>query len=125
MTTPVKWMTRYASLALTAGVLVLAGCSEHQDPMGPGTTGEVVEIEIQNFQFSMPALEISPGTTIRWRNTTGNYHTVTPDGHTAWTEWQTAGMGETFEVRFDVAGTYDYYCTPHRPLGMTGSITVR
>jgi len=115
---------RALGLLLLAAALVV-GCSQHQDPMAPGGGGgDVVEIEIRNFEFSQPELRIAPGTTVRWRNTTTNYHTVTPDGHSAWTQWQTTGVGETFEVRFDQAGTYPYYCMPHRALGMTGTVIV-
>jgi plastocyanin len=116
---------RGMGLLLLAAATLALGCSEHVDPMGPdGTEGPVVEIEIRNFEFSMPELHIAPGTTVRWRNTTSNYHTVTPDGHSAWTQWQTAGVGETFEVRFDAVGSYPYYCMPHRALGMMGTIIV-
>lgn len=102
---------------------LLVGCSQHTDVAGPDG-GEVVEIQLTNFAFSNPALHISPGTTVRWRNTTATFHTVTPDGHSAWSEWQTAANGETFEVTFNTAGTYPYYCVPHRSLGMTGTIIV-
>jgi plastocyanin len=108
---------------MLAGLVFLLGCSEHQDLMGPGN-GEVVEVELRNFEFSRPELRIEAGTTVGWRNTTSNFHTVTPDGHTAWTEWQTASEGETFEVTFEDAGTYPYYCSPHRGLGMTGTVIV-
>lgn len=108
---------------MLAGLVFLVGCSEHQDLMGPGND-EVVEVELRNFEFSRPELRIEAGTTVRWRNTTSNFHTVTPDGHMAWTEWQTASEGETFEVTFEDAGTYPYYCSPHRGLGMTGTVIV-
>ena len=74
--------------------------------------------------FSQTTVTITPGTTIRWVNTTTNFHTVTPDGHTEWTEWQTTTNGEMFEVTFDTAGEYPYFCVPHLSLGMTGSIVV-
>lgn len=116
---------RRLSKLILVSVVALAACSEHQDPMSPdGNGGPVVEIEIRNFEFSMPELHVAPGTTVRWRNTTSNYHTVTPDGHGYWTEWQTAGMGESFEVTFTQAGTYPYYCNPHRSLGMMGTVIV-
>jgi plastocyanin len=113
-------------LLLGVTALTAAGCSQHQEVMGPGNqgNGQVVEIEIRNFEFSQPELHIAPGTTVRWRNTTTNYHTVTPDGHAAWSQWQTASPGETFEVSFDQVGTYPYYCVPHRALGMMGTIIV-
>jgi plastocyanin len=114
-------------LFLGAIVAVFAGaCSEHQDPTGPPdpAPGQVVEIELRNFEFSQRELRIAPGTTVRWRNSTSTFHTVTPDGHAQWSEWQTAGVGETFEVRFDQVGTFSYYCLPHRALGMTGTVIV-
>ena len=110
-------------LAVVTAAVLVACFSEHQDPAGPDT-GEVVEIELRNFEFSQPEVRIEPGTTVRWRNTTSTFHTVTPDGHSAWSEWQTASVGETFEVVFDQVGAYAYYCQPHRPLGMTGTIIV-
>lgn len=106
-----------------AVLALLLGCSEHQDLTGPDD-GEVVEVELRNFEFSRPELHIEAGTTVRWRNTTSSFHTVTPDGHAVWTEWQTASSGESFEVTFDEAGTYPYYCSPHRGLGMTGTVVV-
>jgi plastocyanin len=108
-------------------VAFAAGCSQHQEPTGPQDTGDgpVVEIEIRNYEFVPKELHIAPGTTVRWKNTTSNYHTVTPDGHTQWTQWQTATMGETFEVRFDDAGTFPFYCMPHRALGMMGTVIVQ
>ncbi|PSP69167.1 halocyanin, partial [Halobacteriales archaeon QH_9_66_26] len=32
--------------------------------------------------------------------------------------------GETFEVTFDVPGTYDYFCIPHERAGMQDEFTV-
>jgi len=110
---------------ILVGVIAVAACSEHQDLMSPeDNDGPVVEVEIRNFEFSTPELHVAPGTTVRWRNTTSNYHTVTPDRHGYWTEWQTAGVGELFEVTFTQPGTYPYYCNPHRSLGMMGTVIV-
>ena len=33
--------------------------------------------------------------------------------------------GETYTVKFDTAGSYGYYCEPHRGAGMKGKITVQ
>jgi len=112
-------------VALAGLTLVVPGCSEHQDPMQPSDNGDVMEIELRNFEFVPSDVTITPGKTVRWRNTTATFHTVTPDSHTEWQEWQTAAMGETFEVKFDHAGTFQYYCVPHQALGMTGRIVVQ
>jgi plastocyanin len=106
-----------------AALTLLVACSEHQDPMDPNGD-EVVEIDLVNFAFSDDEVRIAPGTTVRWTNTTSEFHTVTPDGQSAWQEWQTTTQGETFEVTFNSAGTFPYYCSPHRSLGMEGTIIV-
>lgn len=127
----VSWGRRGSAPTWTWLLLLVVGltasaCSEHTDTTGPGVVdGVVVVVELQDgFQFSQPELRIEPGTTVRWVNTTSTFHTVTPDGHTAWSEWQTASQGESFEVTFDQEGTFPYYCLPHRSLGMTGTVIV-
>lgn len=87
--------------------------------------GDVVEILVQdNLTFAPAELTIEPGTTVRWRSTSSMLHTVTPDGHSAWTSVQLGGVGETFVFTFDQAGTYEYYCQPHLASGMTGTVIV-
>ncbi len=110
-------------LLLLGVAALMVGCSQHQDPMSMNNGGDVVEVEIRNFEFSKPDLHVAAGTTVRWRNTVDNYHTVTPDGHQAWQQWQTTRTGETFEVTFDTPGSYPYYCAVHRSL-MTGTVVV-
>lgn len=111
---------------LLLGAAILAGCSEHQDLTEPDPGGSnVSEVELVDFAFSPAEVRVDAGTTVRWRNTTSTFHTATPDGHGAWSEWQTSGTGETFQVRFDQPGVFDYYCLPHRALGMRGSVIVQ
>ncbi|MGK7311851.1 MAG: plastocyanin/azurin family copper-binding protein [Candidatus Longimicrobiales bacterium M2_2A_002] len=85
----------------------------------------VVEVTLTNFEFTPGDLTIEPGTTVRWVNQTSTFHTVTPDGHSEWTESSLSEVGETFTHTFDTEGTFPYYCSPHRDLGMTGSVTVQ
>lgn len=105
--------------------LVVAACSDRVEPTDPIESGDVTEVVISNFAFSAPTITIDRGETIRWRNTTGTFHTVTPDGHQAFVARQTSTRGQAFETRFDTPGRYRYYCEPHRSLGMTGEIVVR
>jgi len=37
---------------------------------------------------------------------------------------QLGDEGATFSKKFDVAGTYKYYCEPHRGAGMNAEMTV-
>lgn len=99
-------------------------CSDRDAPSAPIDNGDVTEVTISNFAFAAPTITIDRGETVRWRNTTGSFHTVTPDGHQVFAERQTNTQGQTFETRFDTPGRYRYYCNPHRALGMTGEIVV-
>lgn len=88
--------------------------------------GDVVEVEVRNdLTFSPAELTIDAGTTVRWRSTSSMLHTVTPDGHTAWTAATLGGSGDTFTFTFDQAGTYEYYCEPHLSSNMRGRIIVQ
>ena len=123
-------MNRYrlsrAALATFLIPFALSACSEHSDePTGPIDDGNVREVVLNNFAFSTPSVTIDRGESIRWRNSTATFHTVTPDGHQAFAARQTNAAGQTFETRFDTPGRYRYYCEPHRALGMTGEIIVR
>ena len=92
--------------------------------MGPEDNDKVVTIETRNFEFSESELHIDVGTTVRWISLTSTFHTVTPDGHPQWSHWQTAGVGETSNVRFDEERPFNYYCPPHLSLRMTGTSLV-
>ncbi len=113
-------------LAPFLAVLVLLACSEHSDaPMEPVDGDGVAAVTVRDFAFAAPTITIDAGKSVRWRSTTGTFHTITPDGHQAFAEREMNSSGETFEVRFDTPGRYRYYCEVHRSLGMTGEVVVR
>lgn len=114
-------------LALSTG---LWACGDDgEDPTDPDNGGggdEVTVIDLtSSLTFSPDDVTIAPGTTVRWVNQANITHTVTPDGHSEWTEWETTISGEQFEHTFSTTGTYEYYCDPHRSDGMTGVIRVQ
>lgn len=116
--------------AWLVALVAVSACSERQDdgiepPPPPPPGSQVIDVTLANFAFAGANLTIDRGTTVRWRNSTATFHTVTPDGHAAFQEWQTNAQNQTFEFRFDQPGTYRYFCAPHRAVGMTGVITVR
>lgn len=115
---------RIGTAALAAALL--AACSEHQDlTQPPPGAGQVVEVQLVDFAFVERNVTVEVGTTVRWRNTTPTFHTVTPEGHTTWNEFQTSSPGETFDVTFNSAGTYPFFCQPHRVIDMVGTVTVQ
>lgn len=87
--------------------------------------GEVVVITASGTSFSDADVTIAPGTTVRWvSQDPAMGHTVTPDGHTEWTDAPLDNNGDTFEHTFDEVGEFPYFCTPHQAQGMTGVIRV-
>ena len=79
------------------------------------------------FTFDPPAVRVSPGTTVafEWASDAHNVMVEsTPDG----ASWEGhAGIeneGFAFEHAFEAEGVYEYYCQPHRSLGMKGVVEV-
>ena len=80
------------------------------------------------FYDPSPA-NVAVGTTVTWTNNDSTLHTVysgsPADSANGGKLFQSTYMtkGQTFEHKFDTAGTFDYYCTLH-PF-MTGQIVVK
>merc|ERR1711990_1289149 len=84
--------------------------------------------------FVPDSVSIKAGESVQFVNNAGFPHNVVfdednvPDGVNAEKlsrEDYLNAPGETYEVKFDKAGTYGYYCEPHRGAGMQGKITVQ
>ena len=99
------------------------------------TGQEVVEVETRegtgdepNFVFDPAFVRVDVGTTIRWINTDGVFHTVTStasldnrQGGGDEFDAQIASEGDNFEWVPDDPGRQDYYCSPHAGF-MFGSV---
>ena len=83
---------------------------------------DVTIVQAEGTSFSPASITVDAGTTVRWQRVNGT-HTVTPVGHTEWSETQINGTNTTFEHTFDQVGEYDYECVFHT--GMTGTVTVQ
>ena len=118
-------MSPRLKLAPLLAALLLLACSEHSDPTEPVDGDGVADVTVRDYAFVAPTVTIDAGKSVRWRSTTGTFHTITPDGNQAFAERQMNSSGETFEVRFDTPGRFRYYCSVHRSLGMTGEVVVR
>lgn len=89
---------------------------------------EVVEVGPDgDLVFEPEELTVSTGTTVRfvWLSSPHNVAvTSQPDG-ADWSGHETLeGRGFSFEHTFEVAGRYEYVCTPHRTDGMRGAVVV-
>lgn len=84
-------------------------------------------ISMGNNYFDPIGLAVEPGTTVRFviedgAHSATAYEDRIPSGAAAF-DSGTLSAGD-FEHTFDTPGTYDYYCRPHKSMGMTGRIVV-
>ena len=102
----------------------------------PAPTTVVVNMNDQ-YKFDPAAITIAKGTTIEWKNTGVQPHTVTCDPKKALKKTDVilpsgaepfdSGLimgGKSFSHTFTVAGQYQYVCTPHETMGMIATVTV-
>lgn len=86
------------------------------------------DVSIQSFSFVPAQLPIKVGDTVRWTQKDAVTHTTTsgPNG-VADGLWDSGNMtlaaNSTFSFEFTEAGTYPYFCRPHKSF-MRGAITV-
>lgn len=93
--------------------------------LSPLNGQETVEVQLlANLTFSPAQVTARPGTRIRWINAESMAHTVTPQGHDAWTSAALSNAGDTFEVVLNNPGEFPYFCQPHQGQGMTGTIVI-
>jgi plastocyanin len=80
-------------------------------------------------RFHPDALTIAVGDSVFWRNVDTDDHTstsgtpdCTPDGL-----WDSGDVlpGQTWGLRFESLGTFQYLCLHHCPFGMVGTVTVQ
>jgi plastocyanin len=92
--------------------------ADHTVVVGPG--GSLV--------FDPAELAVDPGATVEF-TWASNFHTVTVESRPDGANWtgtgaETRDSGYTHTHTFEVAGTYEYYCQPHRSSGMVGTVVV-
>lgn len=74
--------------------------------------------------FAPAAIIVDSGTTVTWEWTgNGGRHNVVERDDAFRSEYHDS-EGATFEHTFEEAGTFPYYCEPHRAAGMKGGVRV-
>ncbi|MBW3582666.1 MAG: cupredoxin domain-containing protein [Euryarchaeota archaeon] len=110
-------------IALVAGGIVSA--QVHED--------DVVEVRTTDrLKFDPETITIEAGTTVRWVNDGGGFHTVTSSDSIEAGKRDANGdfdatlssRGKTYERTFDELGEYPYFCQPHTGADMVGTIVV-
>ena len=133
-------MSRRGFLRGTAGAAAVAGASGTavaQEEGGGGTEtggggggGGTQTVNLVDFAYepgTEEPLYITPGTTVEfvWETST---HNIVVDSQPEGAGWEghepIENTGFTYSHTFETAGTYEFYCQPHRDLGMVGTIIV-
>jgi len=114
-------------MASVAGGAVVAATGTVTAQEEGGSTTHDIDMESSNV-FDPIGLRIEPGDTVRWTSQGGVHNAVSYEGRIPEDaepfEYDLIEEGETIEHTFEVEGTYDYYCLPHKTLGMVGRIVV-
>ena len=75
--------------------------------------------------FSPSTVTISTGDSVKFVNNKLAPHNAVFDGHEELSHADLAfAPGESWTETFSTAGTYDFYCEPHRGAGMVGKVIV-
>ncbi len=85
---------------------------------------EADKVSYKGFAVVQKAIKVKKGTTVTWTNEDSAKHDVTPVTETA--EFKASplfGKGETYQVTFSSAGTYEYFCSPHPYMKGTVEVT--
>ncbi|WP_173862849.1 plastocyanin/azurin family copper-binding protein [Salinigranum rubrum] len=107
--------------ALEAGTVATAGLTRPVDAQ------ETPVVRMGNNYFDPIGLHVDPGTTVRFEIAAGAhsataYENRIPSNASAFDSGVISSGA--FEHTFEEPGTYDYYCIPHKSVGMVGRIVV-
>jgi len=120
------------------GVLSLAFWSSYGTAQPAESSPEPAAIvRLVRDRFAPQTVRIRPGESVRWENASLDTHTVTIDPASARFPEDSSlprgvkpvdsgplGLGQTFTLRFEVPGTYRYFCQLHEAQRMVGSVIV-
>jgi len=126
--------TRRHAMARAAGLAAGLALSAVNAPAFAAETKTVkMGSDAGQLVFVPDEIKICKGDSVTWVNNKGGPHNVVfdeeaiPSGvsqESISMDGQLGEEGETFTKKFDVAGTYSYYCEPHRGAGMNAELIV-
>jgi plastocyanin len=121
-------IARSLSLALCMMVLVAGTLLMAVSPAAAETFTVKMGADSGMLAFEPSTLTIKAGDTVKWVNNKLPPHNIMFEDKSMADKSHDAMLftpGESYEATFDTAGTYSYYCAPHRGAGMAGKITVQ
>ena len=126
--------TRRRAMARAAGLAAGLALTQVNAPAFAAETKNVkMGSDSGQLVFLPDEIKICKGDTVTWVNNKGGPHNVVfdeeaiPSGvsqESISMDGQLGDEGEKFSKKFDVAGSYAYYCEPHRGAGMNGNLIV-
>ena len=76
-----------------------------------GTASGQGAVRIADFDYEPAALDVTPGTVVKWTNGDSAPHTATAEDDSF--DTGRLNKGESGEITFDTPGSYEYTCTFH------------
>jgi len=126
--------TRRAAMAKAAGLAAGVAVATVAQPAYAAETKEVkMGTDSGGLQFVPAKVTVCKGDSVKWINNKGGPHNVVfdedaiPSGvsqEKISMDEQLGEEGESFSMKFDTPGDYDFYCEPHRGAGMNGKLVV-
>jgi plastocyanin len=105
------------ALGLVLASVLLAACGDTEPDEASASPGRV---SIEEFAFDPDGLTVAAGSSVTWTNLDDVTHSVTQNAGTL--DSPDLADGDTYEVTFDEAGTYEYFCKFHP--AMQATVTV-
>ena len=126
--------TRRRAMSRAAGLAAGLALSHVNTPAFAAETKTVkMGADSGQLVFVPDEIKICKGDTVTWVNNKAGPHNVVfdeeaiPAGVSAESismDDQLGDEGDTYSKKFEVAGSYSYYCEPHRGAGMNAQLTV-
>lgn len=117
------------------GAAAEGGTTTEGGAQAGGTQQVAMITEGTEYYFDPIGLFVEPGTTVEWVNESGAHSSTAyaegtgsaqvtriPEGTEPWNSGILAEPGATFSYTFETEGTYDYFCIPHKALGMVARV---
>ncbi len=117
----IAWLHDNGEGTTNVSIFLTSPGEEGAEGDGGSTAAGEAAIEIKDFAFSVPSLEIAAGTTVTWTNADSAPHTVSQSG--GGFESGKIDPGGTFSFTFDTPGTYEYFCQFHANMKATIIVT--
>ena len=110
---------------VSAAIAFLVVCSIGVASANAATVEVKLGTDAGMLAFEPSTVTIKSGGTVKFVNNKLAPHNAVFDGHDELSHSDLAfAPGESWEETFSEAGTYDYYCEPHRGAGMVGKVIV-